>query len=403
MSPSLSVTDPAFVADPFPVFELLREQAPLHWDDENGTWLLTRYEDVWSLLPDRRLSTDRRRGTGYVPIESEGWRARFEHQSMISMEEEGHRRWRKQVSAGFTPRAVRRMDGQVREIVEEFAAPIRGRRGHVDLLAEFMNPIPNTVIARIVGIPPFPGEEARFRELAQDLIRGFFSFADEATVRRGNAAVEELGEWVYKLAEGRLRERGEDLLSDLLHYDGAEGPMTTEEAVVVVAGLISAGSETTTLGACHMLRTLLAHPGELARVRVDRSLVPNAVRESLRYEFGSIAPVVPRFALEAVTLHGQTIRKGDMVLLSTASANRDPAAFPDPDRFDVGRDTRSTVTFGHGPRYCLGANLAMQELGCMLEALLEFLPESARLVEGECEWEQVGLMRRPLRFVVDFG
>jgi cytochrome P450 len=152
-----------------------------------------------------------------------------------------------------------------------------------------------------------------------------------------------------------------------------------------------------------MFRHLLGHPEELAKVRADRGLIPNAVRESLRYEFGSIAAVNMRFALEDIPLRGRTIRQGDMVMLSPASANRDPEAFPEPDRFDVTRDTRAAVTFGHGPHYCLGANLAVQELSCMLEAALEFMPEATRLVPEETEWEQVGIMRRPVRFTIDLA
>lgn len=403
MAPLRSLTDPAFVADPFPRFTELRERDPVHWDEASGTWLLTRYEDVWNLLPDARLSTDRRLGRAYEPTPGEGWVARFERLSVLHQDEEGHRRWRRRISTGFTPRAVRRMDRQVREIVEEFAAPLRGRRGRVDLLAEFLDPIPNTVIARIVGIPPFPGDEARFRALAQDMIRRFFTFAEPEIVRRGEAATEELGEWIFKLAEQRREEPSEDMISDLLRGEGEQEAMTSEEVASVVAMLVSAGSETTTLGACQMLRSLLSHPDELAKLRADPGLVANAVRECLRFNFGSIAPVNPRYAIEDIPLHGKTIRRGEMVLLSTAAANRDPRAFVDPDRLDVTRDTRSVATFGHGPRYCLGANLAMQELGCMLEAALDFLPDTARLDASGIEWEQVGVMRRPLRFPVDFG
>jgi cytochrome P450 len=295
------------------------------------------------------------------------------------------------------------MDQQVRDIVEEFAAPIRGLSGPVDLVARFTDPIPNTVIGRITGIPPYPGDEERFRGLAQKMMQRYTFFADAEKIRVGNAAIEELAEWVLKLADQRRQVRGDDLLSDLIHGNTGENALSDTEIVVLVAGLVAAGSETTTLGGTQVLRHLLAHPAELAKLRADPSLARNAVREALRFDFGSLAAVNMRFAMEDIPLHGKTIRKHDMIMLSPASANRDPAVFPDPDRFDITRDTSDVVSFGHGPRYCLGANLAMQEMSCMLEAALDFLPESAELVESASDWEQIGIMRRPLRLVVDLG
>ncbi len=398
-----SLIDPDFVANPFPGLSELREHDPVHWDSALGTWFITRYEDVRNFFSDPRFSTDRRLARNYQPPPPDGWLAHFESSSIISSDPEGHRRWRSRLSVGFTPRAVRRMDQQVREIVEQFAAPIRALSGCVDLLATFTNPIPNTVIARITGIPPYPGDEERFRRLAQEMMQRYTFFADEQSIRRGNAAIEELGEWVFKLADQRRQNPSDDLLSDLIHGNTGENELTNHEIVVLIAGLVAAGSETTTLGGSQVLRHLLQHPFELAKLRADPSLVRNAVREALRFDFGSLAAVNMRFAMEDIELHGKTIRKGDMVMLSPASANRDAFVFPDPDRFDISRDTRDVVTFGHGPRYCLGANLAMQELSCMLDAALEFLPANARLIENEPCWEQIGIMRRPLRLVVDLG
>ena len=166
-----SLLDPAFVADPFARLAELRERDPVHWDEALGTWFITRYEDVWSSLSDPRLSSDRRLARDYQPPPPDTWLAHFERRSMINADAEGHRRWRSRVSAGFTPRAVRRMDAQVREVVEQFAYPIRASLDAssepVDLLARFTSPVPNTVIGRITGIPPYPGDEERFRSLAQ--------------------------------------------------------------------------------------------------------------------------------------------------------------------------------------------------------------------------------------------
>lgn len=398
-----SLIDPDFVAHPFPRLAELRAHDPVHWDDALGTWFITRYDDVRNLFSDPRFSTDRRLARDYQPPPREGWLAHFESSSIISADPEGHRRWRSRLSAGFTPRAVRRMDQQVRDIVEEFAAPIRRLSGRVDLVAAFTSPIPNTVIGRITGIPPYPGDEERFRGLAQEMMQRYTFFADGEQIRRGNAAIEELGEWVFKLADQRREDPSDDLLSDLILGNTGENALTNHEIVVLVAGLVAAGSETTTLGGSQVLRHLLTHPAEMEKLRADPGLVRNAVREALRFDFGSLAAVNMRFAKEDIALRGKTIRKGDMVMLSPASANRDPAVFPDPDRFDISRDTSEVVSFGHGPHYCLGANLAMQEMSCMLEAALEFLPANARLLEKESGWEQIGIMRRPLQLIVELG
>jgi len=399
--------DPDFVRDPHARLEQMREEEPVYRDPHLGWWFITRYEDVRRFLADPILSKNRIDSGDYVAPDQSTFVGRFESSSVLNKTPEGHRIWRSRVAAGFTPRAVRRMERQVREVVEQFASPLREATGKVDLLSSFADPIPNTVIARIAGIPPFPGDESRFRALAQDVLRRYVFFADEANIARGDAALEELAEWILKLTADRRVERGDDLVSDLI-YNTAEStggtphePMTDNEIMVFLTSLISAGSETTTLGACQLFRHLFDHPDQFARVRKDRTLIPNAVREALRYDFGSLAAVTPRYALEDIELHGMTIRKGDSIMLSPASANRDASVFSDPHRFDITRDTREALTFGHGPHYCLGANLAMQELGFMLEAALDFLPETAVLEQSEDDWEQVGIMRRPLRMQVD--
>ncbi len=294
------------------------------------------------------------------------------------------------------------MEGQVRAVVSQFARPLVGRRGAVDLVAEFTNPIPNTVISRITGIPPYPGEEDRFRQLGQDVIRQFFPMADAENKRRGEQAMDELAEWIGKLADERRQEPQDDLLSDLIAGNQGKDAMSNVEIIMQVVVLVAAGSETTTLGGTHAIRLLLEHPDQLALLRADPSLVRNAVREMLRFDFGG-AGSMPLIAMEDFEVGGVTIRRGDMVMGSVGSANRDETVFDAPDRFDITRDTRETLTFGSGPHYCLGANLALQELDFMIQGALEFLPEGARLVDDELEWESIGLMRRPVNLPVDFG
>ena len=397
-----TVLDPDFIRNPYPVLAELRSTTPVVWDDQIETWLVTRHADVKAVLADPRLSRDRRLTKFYTPPEPGTWAARQAEYTTKLTDVVYHRRWRKQISAGFTPRAVRRMEEQVRAVVSQFAKPLIGRSGTVDLVERFTNPIPNTVISRIAGIPPYPGEEGRFRQLAQDVIRQFFPMADEANKRRGEQAMEELAEWIGKLSDERRQEPQDDLLSDLIVGNRGDDAMSNVEIIMQVLVLIAAGSETTTLGGTHLIRLLLAHPDQLALLRANPSLSTNAAREMLRFEFGGAAGM-PRVATEDLEIGGTTIRRGDMVMGSLGSANRDETVMDDPDRFDITRDTREILTFGSGPHYCLGANLALQELECMIEGALEFLPEAACLLDDELEWESIGLMRRPTNLPVDFG
>ena len=395
-----TLVTPEILADQYPVIAEMRESDPVFYDETIQGWLVFRHDDVKALLSDPRYSRDRKLSPHYEAPPKGSWSERLDNDSLGGGDEVEHRRWRNRLSVGFTPRAVRRMEEQVREVVEQFAAPIRGRQGNADLVAEFTNPIPNTVISRITGIPPYPGDEDRFRCLAQDVIRRFFPMADEENIRRGERALDELAEWVGKLGEERRQERQEDLISDLIHENDGDYEMTNDEIVMVIATLVAAGSETTTLGGTGVLRLLLQNPAELAKLREDPSLSVNAVRESLRHGFGTAISGVPRFAIEDIELRGKTIRKGDMVMPSMGGANRDPAVFTDPDRFDITRDTREMLAFGHGPHYCLGANLALQEMSCMIEAALEFMPEGTVLLEDETEWESIGIMTRAINLPI---
>ncbi|MBW2426093.1 MAG: cytochrome P450 [Deltaproteobacteria bacterium] len=398
-----TLVDPSIVENPHPVLALLRKHEPLFWDPVIRAWVATRYEDVKAIFSDRRFSRDRTLSSRYVPPPGDSWAYKIDHDTTTRSSGEEHTRWRKRISAGFTPRAVRRMESQVREVVEQFAAPLRGRRGTVDLIARFTNPIPNTVISRITGIPPYPGEEDRFRCLAQDVIRRFFPMADEENVQRGEQAIGELAEWVDKLADQRRREPANDLLSDLITGNLGDDSMSNDEIVMLITVLVAAGSETTTLGGTRAIELLLEHPGQAAKLREDPGLIENAIREVLRFGFGSTVGGTPRVAMEDVELRGKKIEKGQSVMLSTTSANRDEAVFDDPDRFDVTRDTRDMLSFGSGPHYCLGANLAMQEMSCMVEAALDFLPQDATLVEAARKTETIGIMHRPVTLPVDFG
>jgi cytochrome P450 len=204
------------------------------------------------------------------------------------------------------------------------------------------------------------------------------------------------------MAAERRRALGEDLISDLIRTQEHDSTLDDDEIVLLISLLIGAGSETTNLGGLVMIQTLLGHPEQLTRVRDDRSLVPKAVNEIMRFAFGGPAGL-PRFALRDFELRGKQIRKGQMLMLSFGGANRDPAVFDDPDVLHLERDARELLVFGNGPHYCLGANLARQEMGSMLDAALDIVTPGSRVREDLQQFQQMGLFKRPLNLPVEIA
>jgi cytochrome P450 len=194
------------------------------------------------------------------------------------------------------------------------------------------------------------------------------------------------------------------MISDLIRAQDRDDRLTDDEIVMTISGLIAAGSETTAIGGMVAAKALLAHPDQFELLRHQPACIPNAVSEILRtsFGFGGIAGQA-RYAVRDFELRGKTIRKGQMLILSIDGAGRDPAVYDDPDRFDVTRDVSDLMTFGHGPHYCLGAHLARQEIGVMVEALLTILPPGSRCRADLIEYQTIGPFRRPMTLPVELG
>jgi cytochrome P450 len=390
-----------YFENPAKVIAELRVSDPVHYIAPLDSWMICRYDDVRQLFIDPRVSNDQRYFKGYQPAPEGSYLRWMSEHNFFSAPEDEHQRMRNLVSKTMTPRGVRRMERQIQDVVEQFSAKLRGRSGVVDMVGEFCAPIPNTVISRITGIPAKENDEVRFRELAREVISGISPMLDEQGRKIAENAIVELSAWVRELAEERSAHPSEDLISDLLAKHEDEGSATVEEIILVISGLVAAGTETTAMGTTMALRTLYRNPDQFASLRDDRSLMPNAVRELLRYDFGSAG--LPRYAVEDFELRGQKIKKGQPLFLSFLGAHRDPSIFEDPDRFDIRRDTRDLTIFGRGAHYCIGANLAQLEMGIMLDAALDVLPEDSKLLEDQIEWMRLGMFARADSMPVDFG
>jgi len=398
----ISLDSPEVKEDPYPILHRLREEDPCHWVSSMQLWLVTRHADIKQLFSDPRVVADRRAHEFYTPATEGSFIRWIEEQGLFAIPAKEHLRQRRLLASGFTPRGVARMDEQIKGVVARWAEPLKGRTGVVDIMSEFTTPIPNAVISAITGVGAPGNDERRFSLLAQHVVQGFFSFVSDEVKARAETSFQELGGWVRDTIAERRREPKEDLLSDLVNARDGDDCLSDDNIVAQVTALLAAGSETTATGGMIAISTLLDHPEELARLRADRSLIPQTVDEILRFGFGGVGGM-QRFAVEDFELHGKQIRKGQMIILSIGGASHDPTVYPDPEKFDIGRAPKDLLTFGVGSHFCLGSNLAKGELKCMIDAALDFLPTNASVLRDQMQYQDLGIFDRPMSCPVDFG
>ena len=267
--------------DPAPIVHRLRAEDPVHYVPALGFWFVTRHDDVKRLFHDPENTTPDRRVWERFEPRPEGSMLRWvDDAGLMSIAPESHARARLLVSAAFTPRAIRRMQEQIREVVERFAAPLRGRPGEVlDLLIQSTNPVPNAVISRLTYVPPAGDDEERFRELAQSIIRAFFPFATADSMQEAEAGFCARPPGCARCRPNGVARRARILISDLVRARDQGDHFSDDEIVLLLTGILGAGSETTAIGGLILIDTLLKHPEEMKRVRDERPLVPKAVNE----------------------------------------------------------------------------------------------------------------------------
>ena len=368
------------MGDPYPAYHALRELGRVHRTAPEGPWLVTGYEETRQLLTDSRFGEAAGRG-GRIRLSRsrregpEGLLGRVE--TMLSTEPPDHTRLRKLVSKAFTPRSIEDQRPRIQEIVDELLDAVTATE--FDLVQTLAWPLPVIVIAEMLGVPREDRE--RFKRWSDAMIAtlgGDYSLLAEA--RRSN---EELVDYVSAVMDERRRHPQADLISRLVAAEEAGSQLSEDEILGTIALLLVAGNETTTHLISGGMLALFRHPAEMERLRDDPALIPSAVEEFLR--FSGPVHTTRRMALEDVDLGGARISRGEIVIAILAAANRDPAKYSEPDRFDVTRNPSDSVAFGDGIHFCLGARLARVEAQIAIGSLLQRYPR-IRLMDASPEW-----------------
>jgi cytochrome P450 len=383
----------AFRADTYATFARMREDDPVFRqpgiDGETPIWWVTRYEDAEAvLLDDERFVRDPRLALPPEQLPELPEFFRFIDSNMLNRDGDTHLRLRRLVSKAFTPRMVEQLRPRIQEIADELIDRASAA-GEMELVSEFAFPLPITVIAELLGVPAADRES--FREWSGAVVSPAFT---PAGMERADALLGAFVEYLLALFAQRREAPGEDLVSALVAVEDGGDTLSEEELCSMVVLLIVAGHETTVSLIGNATLALLTHPEQRAAVEEDPSLLPRAVEELIRYD-GPVERTLNRWAAVDVELGGQTIRRGETVIVVLGAADHDPERFEEPDTLDLAaeRDSRQ-LGFGRGRHFCLGAPLARLEAEIALGTLLRRLPGLRLAVTpDELRWRPVPLFR----------
>ncbi|MFD9209028.1 cytochrome P450 [Streptomyces sioyaensis] len=383
----LSAMGEDFVRNPYAVYASLREQGPVHrvrLPEGTVVWLVVGYDEVRAALSDPRLSKEWRHASPAQPMQPVTMGV-----TMLRSNAPHHTRLRGLVARAFTARRMASLTPRIQELTDELLATmLAAPDGRADLVDALSFPLPITVICELLGVP-FLDREA-FRAWTDVLLVG-------AATPEAREALAAMTGYLDDLVKKKRARPGDDLLSDLIAVSDGDGDrLSGQELLGMAQLLLIAGYETTANLISNGVLALLTHPAQLAALRADLSLIDNAVEEMLRYE-GPIETSTFRFTTEATEIAGTVIPGGGEVVLPViADAGRDPVRFGDPGHFDITRDARGHVAFGHGIHFCLGAPLARMEARIAVRTLLERCPTlELDAHPADLRWRLGALLRGP--------
>lgn len=376
-----------FLHDPYPHYRWLRENDAIHWSDELRAWVVSRYDDVTTLLTDERITADRvtPRFLQLPPDERERFAAFAERMRMwmLLLDNPEHGRLRRLVNTALAGHVVKTFRPTIAGLLVEMLADQR-QGGRMEFISELAYPLPLYVVSTILGIPPRGRAKAKRCAVAIANFVGAPLGLYSERIAAAKAEVDDISEYIRGILHCRRSQPQSDFLTALLAAEDESQVMNEEEILATCVMMIFAGFETTMNLLGNGLWTLFRHPEALEALRRDADLIPDAVAEMLRYE----SPVqrLSRMATEDIEIKGRRIGKGELVFLLIGSANRDPDVFADPDTFDITRDNRRQMGFGFNIHRCPGSTLARLEGSMVFTELMQRFSD-IRPVRQHVEWE----------------
>jgi cytochrome P450 len=359
--------DPASMRDPYASYEILRE-SPAVWVESLNAWFVGGHERILEMVRDPATYSNKR----FEQLSKGEFTPVPEAKSLLSSDPPEHTRLRRLASAGFRPSRVKALEPMIRKLAEERIDACLAQGRMFDFQKSFADPIPVDVISFLIGADPRRGED--FKRWTSDILsagmRSTMTPEQLAQIRR---SVDEARDYFGELIEERRADRGNDMISAFLDAEEDGDVLTTGEILGLSILLLIGGDETTAHLLGNTLVLLSRHPEQMELVQHNPDLIPSLIEESLRYE----APVQTGFLTPTrdVDLGGVKVTADSSIIVVWGSANRDPAVFDDPGRFDVTRDAQSHMSFGFGPHFCLGAALARVEANVILRTVFERLPD----------------------------
>ncbi len=357
-------------ADPYPIWKRLRDEAPLYHNERYDFYALSRFDDVEAASKDWPTYISSK-GTVLELIRSG---MEIPAGSIIFEDPPDHELHRGLLSRVFTPRKVAALEPKIREFCARSLDPLVGSGGF-DFITDLGAQMPMRTIGMLLGVPEEDQEAMRDSiDEGLALSEGTMPDPEDMVAASDRASMELFGEYLDK----RAKDPTDDIMSELVHAEfedrtGTRRTLSKEEVLGYLGLLAGAGNETTTRLIGWTGKVLAEHPDQRREVAEDRSLLNNTIEELLRYEAPS--PVQARYVARDVEVHGQTVEEGNIMVLLTASANRDERHFPDAERFDIHRRIDHHMTFGYGIHFCLGAALARMEGRVALDEVLNRFPE----------------------------